>query len=87
MREIKYTCDCCGAVHMEPKDGYMSNSKWETIRLKTSEYNENTYHVCPKCQPKLGISVQKGVQKKKEDIGDRLLDILQEIVQMQGGGQ
>ena len=84
MQETKYTCDCCGAVHLDPTDGYLSNSQWETIRFQTSPYNTKTYHVCPKCQPKLGISVKMGEEKKKEDIGNRLLDILQEIVQMQG---
>ena len=87
MREIKYTCDCCGAVKLDPTDGYLQSSKWETIIFQTNSYNGKSYHVCPKCQPKLGISVRMGEQKKQEDIANRLLDIIQEIVQMQGGGQ
>ena len=83
MKENKITCDKCGKVGISAK--YSIPKGWYTLTYKVSSSDyvyANTVEkdLCDICCKALGIKVKAHEDKQREDIGERLVEILSEIV-------
>lgn len=81
MIKSQYTCDKCGAV--EVSDRYTKPDGWNTIKYSVQQYVNIEKSVCPKCSKELGIERKPAHTDTtyNRSIGERLLDIITEIVQ------
>ena len=82
MKENKITCDKCGAVEVTT----LSRPEGWFILLYEVSRNDYRYStkvqkdLCGKCCKELGINLRVNEDKRNEDIGERLVEILSEIV-------
>lgn len=81
MIKSQYTCDKCGAV--EVSDRYKKPDGWNTITYSVQKNENIEKSVCPKCSKELGIERKLAHidTTYNRSIGERLLDIITEIVQ------
>ena len=75
---ITHTCDkfdCAKSITQEKGTDYKLPEGWRSIRLVG--YKQPHFAVCPACAEKLGFATNE----QEEQLGDKLLDVLQAFVQ------
>lgn len=83
MKENKITCDKCGKVGISSKYNIPEGWYILTYKVSSSDYTyPNTVEkdLCDSCCKTLGIKVNAPEDKRREDIGERLVEILSELV-------
>ena len=78
---IIHQCDRCGKT-VEQKKGEQNRTPTGWAVIQPHRYGGAPYYeLCPDCCKKLNIP--EGSTEQQKTIGDRLLEILEEIVQIQ----
>lgn len=81
MEQALFTCDKCSTTSVSQK--YHTPQDWEKISFSVQYQSvTNDYHLCHACAKELKIRTQAKPEIKKQDIADRLLEIITEIVGM-----
>lgn len=85
MYKVTAICDKCKKEEtIESEYEYFSNFKsvnnYDSITLKISQYQEKKYLLCEDCRKSLGLISEVKKEVKVETVGDRLLELISEIV-------
>ena len=75
-------CDRC-KCKAEPTQNSEAPAGWFNLSTRERCYSDvwRNYLLCPKCQAALHISAAANYQERQKSAADRLLEIIEEIVQ------
>ena len=80
---IIHKCDRCGKT-TEQKAGEQANLSggWTSLQFAISYSSPNRiYEICPDCR--IALKIPESSTEGKDNIGDRLIEIIEELVQEQ----